>query len=441
MTVPLAPIPVDHAPPVLGRILGFRFRLLPTLQELERSYGPVVQTHTALDRFVCLFGPDSLELAFRNRDDAFSSRLGWSRYLDHVFPGAVMAMDGDEHRLQRRMLQAVFTRPALSGYVAAMNDVVAGRIARWGGLRLRPLATYAAVKAMTFEVASRTLLGLRAGPEQVAVRRAFASAVAASIAAVRVPVWPAPYARGIAARRFLAAHFAGLVHARRASDGADLLTRLCHVVGEAGERLTDEEIVDHVLFVLMAAHDTTTSAITTTLYFLAKHPEWQDRLRAASSARRDDRLDLEALDALDEHQWVIQESLRLYPPLAVMPRWLVRPIEYMGHRIPAGTLVSFSPMFVHYMPSIWAEPSRFDPMRFSPGREEHKRHRFAFTPFGGGAHICLGQHFAMIEAKVVLHQLLRRYRWSVPEGYSIPYDLMPLAKPRDGLPLRFRSLH
>jgi cytochrome P450 len=92
------------------------------------------------------------------------------------------------------------------------------------------------------------------------------------------------------------------------------------------------------------------------------------------------------------------------------------------------------------MPSIWTNPHDFDPERFAPGRAEHKRHAYAYVPFGGGAHLCIGQHFADMDVKSVMHQLLRRFRWHTADGYRMPYQLVPIAKPRDGLPTVLEAL-
>ena len=130
----------------------------------------------------------------------------------------------------------------------------------------------------------------------------------------------------------------------------------------------------------------------------------------------------------------------MYPPLTSIPRKAARDCEFGGFQIPKGTPVGVSPIHTHHMPSLWTRPNDFDPERFSPARAEHRRHAYAYLPFGGGAHLCIGQHFADMEVKAVMHQVLRRFRFSVPEGYRMPYQLVPIAKPRDGLPILMQSL-
>ena len=114
--------------------------------------------------------------------------------------------------------------------------------------------------------------------------------------------------------------------------------------------------------------------------------------------------------------------------------------DVLDGNIPKGTPVGISPIHTHHMPSLWTKPNEFDPERFSPDRAEHKRHQYGYLPFGGGAHLCIGQHFADMEVKSVVHQVLRRVRLSVPEGYRMPYQLVPIAKPKDGLPMTLQAL-
>ena len=103
-------------------------------------------------------------------------------------------------------------------------------------------------------------------------------------------------------------------------------------------------------------------------------------------------------------------------------------------------MVVVAPIHTHHMEEWWDAPARFDPERFSPGRAEHERHTHSWVPFGAGPHHCLGRRFAELQVKAVMHQLLRRYRWSVDPGYEMPVQQAPISKPMDGLPLRLEAL-
>jgi cytochrome P450 len=131
----------------------------------------------------------------------------------------------------------------------------------------------------------------------------------------------------------------------------------------------------------------------------------------------------------------MQETLRRYPPLPVIPRTTLSDFEWEGYRIPSGTMLVVSPIHTHYMPEWWDAPERFDPERFAPGRAEHERHTHSWIPFGGGVHMCIGRRFAEAQVRLVAHQMVRRYRWSVPAGYRMPVQQAPISKPLDGLPI------
>jgi len=436
-------MPVDRALPLVGRIFDAHRDLLGILQRLEARHGPVFRTKVARLPVIALLGPDAAELVLRNRDDAFSSRAGWASFIDHVFPGAIMAMDNPEHRIHRRIMQAAFTRSALRDYVERMSPAIAARLDGWvkGRRRAkRAFPVHPALKRLTLDVATSTFMGIESGADADRVSAAFVAAVAASISIVRLNAWPTPYWRGLQGRKFLVERFRSLLAGKCRERLPDLFSQMCHARSDDGERFSDQEIIDHMIFVMMAAHDTSTSALTTITYLLAKNPAWQERLRAISLGLPGDHLGIDALEGLDEHEWVMMEALRLYPPVAVIPRSTTRMVEYAGVQIPAGSLVGISPLHTHHLPSLWTTPHRFDPERFSPGRAEQKRHRFAWTPFGGGGHVCIGQHFAGLEIKTTLHQMLRRYRWSVPDRYALSYERLPIGRPRDGLALRIERL-
>ncbi|MEL0028385.1 MAG: cytochrome P450, partial [Perlucidibaca sp.] len=137
---------------------------------------------------------------------------------------------------------------------------------------------------------------------------------------------------------------------------------------------------------------------------------------------------------------VMKESLRLIPPVPVLPRRTRLPVSLAGHRIPAGTPVVVSPLATHLMTSCWDRPLRFEPDRFGEGRAEHKRHPYQFVPFGGGAHMCIGLHFGEMEIKAIMHQLLQHYRWQVPDRYEMPVNYTSLPTPSDQLPVVWELL-
>jgi cytochrome P450 len=251
---------------------------------------------------------------------------------------------------------------------------------------------------------------------------------------VRLPLPGLEFSRGLRGRRTMLEAFGRRLADKRRSSAPDLFSQLCRAESETGERFSDEEILDHLVFLMMAAHDTTTSTLTSMAYELARHPEWQERVREECFAVGE-APDFEALARLPAIDLVTNEILRRYPPLSTIPRVAVRDCEFEGYPIPEGAMVTVFPIHTHHMAEWWTAPFRFDPERFSEARAEHRRHTHVFTPFGGGAHVCLGMRFAELQIKAVLHALVRRFRWTVPQGYRMPVQQAPISKPLDGLPI------
>ena len=239
----------------------------------------------------------------------------------------------------------------------------------------------------------------------------------------------------------LESYFEERVKERRNAQSADMLTVLCHTTDEDGNSFTDDDIVNHMIFLMMAAHDTTTSTLTTMAHHLAANQEWQERCRDESARLGDGPLDIEALEKLESLDLVINESLRMVTPLPFNIRRTVRDTELLGYFIPAGTNVNIWPGLNHRLPELCTDPEKFDPGRFAEPRAEHKRHRYAFSPFGGSAHKCIGMVFGQLEIKTVMHRLLRRYRLELPHpGYQPRYDYAGMPVPIDGMPIVLRPL-
>jgi cytochrome P450 len=232
------------------------------------------------------------------------------------------------------------------------------------------------------------------------------------------------------------------IPARRNGDGQDFFSQFCGAVDEDGQPLSDQAIADHMNFLMMAAHDTITSSATSLVMLLGRNAEWQDRLREeiASLALNDEEgVPYGQLDRLVLTEYAFKEALRIMPPVPSMPRRALRDFEFRGYKIPAGTFIGINIGYTHHMPEHWPDPDRFDPMRFT-AEASRGRHKYAWVPFGGGAHMCLGLHFATMQVRILMTHLLRRYRIELEPGAGEKWQYFPIPRPRDGLPVRLRAL-
>jgi len=438
---PHAPIPRPDLLQTLLNVVrmgGGRVDMLTPLRELQARYGDVVMQQLGAFRTVNLFGPDANRLVLLDRERIFSAKRPWDMIMGRIFSNGLLLRDGEEHKHHRKIMHEAFTRPALREYAERMNPTIAAALDEWG--RDGGLLAFRAYKALTLDMASSIFVGIDLGPGTERMNRAFEDMVAASMSRIRLRIPGLEFYRGLVGREWLVRTFRDLLPKKRAGEGADMFSRLCRAETEDGRRLADGEVVDHMIFLMMAAHDTTTSTLTSMTYELARHPEWQERVREESRALGTPWIGFDDLARLPSLTLVLKETLRRYPPLPVIPRVATAAFEYGGYRIPSDAMVVIAPIHSHHLDGWWREPFRFDPERFAPGRAEDEQHTHLWVPFGGGPHHCLGLRFAETQVKLVMHQLLQRYRWSVPEGYRMPVQQAPISKPRDGLPIRLERI-
>ncbi len=432
-----APGALDHIPgtmglPIFGNTFAFLKDPFAFHRERQELYGSVYKFSVFGGQTVALHGADALEYVLMDRNRNFSSKHGW-RVLQQLFPNGLMLRDFEDHRAHRRIMQMAFKPQPMRDYMLHLNKGIARSMTAWQPAQR--FEFYPAIKDLTLELGASVFLGLEMGDEAAKLNQAFMDEVAASVAVLRRP-WPGTQMRrGVKARAFLLDYFRDLIPARRDGDGEDMFTQFCKATSEDGAFFTDDEIVDHLNFLLMAAHDTTTSALTTMIWALAQYPDWQDAVRAEVLSVDSDQLDYDALESLELTERMLKEALRFRPPVPFLPRYAEQPFEFGGYEIPGDTSVTVSPGLVAMDPEWWTEPTRFDPDRFSDNRAEDRGHRFAWTPFGGGAHKCIGMHFAIMQVRAFTHQFLRHFHVALPEDYQNRWQAIPIPKPKDGLPV------
>ncbi|MBV9981172.1 cytochrome P450 [Bradyrhizobium sp.] len=433
-------IPGDEGWPIVGKTLQVLADPKGHVERNAARYGLVYRTHLFGETSIVLLGPEANELVLFDQAKLFSSTHGWDIVLGRLFPRGLMLLDFDEHRLHRRALSVAFKSGPMKSYLTQLDRGIARRVAEW---KQKPgeMLVYPAIKQLTLDLAATAFLGADIGPEVDEIMRAFVDMVAAAVAVVRRPLPGTQMARGVAGRRRIVAYFSEQIPLRRARGGGDdLFSQLCQATHEDGALLSNQDIIDHMSFLMMAAHDTLTSSLTSFVGELAANPVWQQKLRAevmALGLGADAAIGFDQLEAMPLTEMAFKEALRLKPPVPSMPRRAVRDFTFKGFDVPGGTLIGINPLFTHHMPGIWPEPDRFDPLRFAEDTSR-SRHRFAWVPFGGGAHMCLGLHFANMQAKCFARHFLQDLEVSLAPGYRASWQMWPIPKPRDGLRVRVK---
>ena len=431
-------IPGNDGWPLFGHTLNVLMDLRGLFQRMYDRYGPVFRINLLFKRSAVFLGPQAVQTVLVDRAKNFSSGKAYDGVFGGLFSQCVIMRDFDDHSKVRQLLHPAFREPALREYLDRMHPVITKAINQWP--EGKTFQFFPAGKELALNLAASVFFGLDFGPDLKKINSALQTLITAPMAIIRKPIPGLAYARGIKAREFLRDYLRTVIPQRRMHPASDMLSQLCQARGEDGAQLGDDEIIEQMIFMIIAAHDSTASAITSMAYLLAKHPDWQERLRMESLKLSTDYPSYDNLRELKSASLVLKETLRLHTPAVMIPRQALRDCEVEGVEIPAGTNVWVCPDFTHHMSEWWSNPAVFDPERFSEERAEHKRHRFSYMPFGGGAHACIGFHFAEMELKAVLHQLLLKFRLHLPEGYEAKYQMLPMPRPKDKLPIRLEPI-
>jgi cytochrome P450 len=435
----LSHIPGDLKLPLLGDTVGFLTRPVALFNEKQRQYGDVFKMRLFGRTGVHLMGADAIKFMLVDQARDFSSKKGWEFPIGELFHGGLMLRDGDDHKHHRGILQAAFKKEPMRQYLSVMEPIVQRRLAEWG--KAADLRVFPAVKTLTLELAGKVFFDLDFSDDLARINQAIADIVAAATTPVPFNLPFTQYRRGMQGRATLQQYFGRIIGQRRSEPAGDMLSQLCQAEDADGQKLTDAEIVDHLIFFLMAAHDTTASTLTSLIYELAIHPDWQDQVRAEClTLPNDEPLTANHLARLQSLNYALEETLRLHPPLILIPRLAMREMDFNGITIPANTPVTALLFNNHTNPTYWTNPDEFDPLRFAAPRTEHRKCPHAYAPFGAGQHYCLGFAFADMQVKLVMHHLLRQYRWNLPANYRVQFVNIPIQHPKDGLKVELQPL-
>ena len=430
----LSHIPGTFGLPVLGHLPWIFNDLRALSNKLLDKYGTIAKLNIAGSKGIFVSNPDVVQAVFLDRHRNFSNEKAMENNIGRFFSGGLLLIDFDEHKEQRRLFQTAFKNEPMKQYVKQMNVIFAEHIQRWGDVD--EFKFFPHIKQCLLTTAASIFIGVKSDEDVEMLNRNFIDMFEGMVGIVQKEIPGTKWARAKAALRNLKDHYESLIPLRRDTEvSVDFLSYLSKEKREDGSYFSDQQIVDHINFLLMAAHDTTASSLTNILMELAKNTEWQQRLREQSLAMDKEFIAYADLDEMVDFDHVILEAQRLHPSIPMTWRRSIRECEIEGYTIPPNTLV-YMPLLYNYRdPKWWTNPDQFDPDRFSTQRAEHKNHSFAFTAFGGGAHKCIGMHFAKAQVKCFLHQFLLTYRFTVSEGYNPKLMMIPMPKPKDDLPL------
>jgi cytochrome P450 len=366
----------------------------------------------------------------------------------------LLTAQGDPWLRQRRLAQPAFHRQRLEPLAAMMAQAAQQTADEWESVLARgesKVDVWPAMTRLTLRVASRALFSTDVSAQTARIARAVAAAF--EVLNYRMthrfsapPLWLAT-ARHRRLKRSITTLdeiVFGLIRERRRNSGpSDLLAMLMDAHDEDGSGMSDRQLRDEVMTLMIAGYETTASALSWAWLLLAKHPGKRAILHAELAQVLGGRApSLEDLPRLPYTRQVLLESMRLFPPAWVLPRVALGDDSLLGCSIPRGAIVILSPFVTHRHPDFWERPEEFEPERFAP-EHEAQRPRFAYFPFGGGARLCIGREFALMEAHIALATLAQRFHLGLLPGCKIELDptftLRPRVGQRNSLPMRLRA--
>lgn len=431
----LGHIPGPRTIPFLGKTISFGLNPYGTYFDQKAKFGDVFRITVFGETWVVLAGPDALEHVYLNGDGIFSAQNGLKAFAP-LFSGGLLHRDGDDHRAHRRVMQAAFRAPALKNYLRLLNGEIAQLLDEWPANAKMKFAPR--IKELTLRLGAHVFMGITDTDEVARINAAFINEVAATSALIRKPLLFTKMGRGVAARAALSADFKRLIAVRKSAGGDDFFSQLCIAQDDDGQSWPDQDIVDHFNFLLIAAHDAVTGALTAMIWALAQDRDLQDRVYAEIACLGVGPLAYDDLDKLDLTDRVYREALRRFAPSAFTARAVMADTEWQGHRLQRGTNVVICPGPVMMTPELFPNPDRFDPERYTADRADARTHKFAWSPFGGGAHKCIGLHFSAIQVKAFIVQFLQRYSVEMDVADLPKWRDLPTPIPTNGLPITVR---
>jgi cytochrome P450 len=432
------PIPGPRGRPLLGVMPEMVRDMLDLFTNTARTYGGIAQFKLLNNSYLLVTDPDYVKYILQ--DNYKNYIRGRSVETGRVLLGnGLPLIDGDFWLRERRMLQPAFHRERLGKLTDTVTDIVHRFLQGWAG-KAGILDLDEEMMRLTLTIIIKSMFSAEIDEKIEPLSHAFNVASRFMLwrsqqmwkLSLSVPLPPhVEYNRAL---RILDDTIYPLVADGRKHPKDDLLGMMLSMRdADTGEGLSDRQARDEVVTIFFAGHETTAATLTWAFYLLSEHPEVEERMRAEVKRVLNGRIPTFAdLPQLVYTQQVVNEVLRLYPAAYLFAREAIVEDVLDGYPIPANTLIFISPFVTHRDPKYWPDPERFDPDRFAP-EQVAARPRHVYFPFGEGPHICLGNHFALMEMQLVLSMALQRFRLRLIPDHPIAFKPEATLRPKHGM--------
>lgn len=442
MSTTFNPIQGPKGLPFSGNLFAFRKDPLNFLMKAQREYGDVAHIRFGPSRHVYLISdPEQIKEVLLTKQDAFHKAKGLQTAKAVVGEG-ILTSEGETHMRQRRLLQPSFRKDRIGQYAEAMVDYTQRMLQNW-----RPGETRIVTDDMmqlTLDIITHTMFGtsITSGVNEIGhaieVGMKYVTHKASSILDIPESIPTKSNVEFKQSAQTLDRVIFGIIEERRkqpVSGRGDLLSMLLDVRDEeTGMGMNDMQVRDEVMTIFLAGHETTANTLSWTWYLLSQNPDVEKKLHEeldrVLSGRRPSHDDL---NQLKYTQQIIWESMRVYPAVWAVNRQVVEEVEIGGHTYKPGDTLMMSQFVMHRNPKYYEEADRFLPERFA-GDLLKQIPQFAYFPFGGGPRVCIGNHFAVMEATLLLATIGSRYMLRMtPDHHMVKPEPLVTLRPKNGL--------
>jgi cytochrome P450 len=423
---------------------GESFEFLAAAVEWTKQYGDLVYWNFWPNQAYIVNNPDDIHDVLVTNADRFNKAPFYKLMLSRFLGNGILVSDGDFWRRQRKLAQPAFHHKRIESYATNTIDYSLQLMETWhDGQQIDALDE---MMKLTLAIVAKSLFNADVTGRSEVVGKSLndlqetSTEQSKSFLSMMIPQWvpTAMNRRQKAATQALDEIIMGFIRERRASgeDKGDLLSMLLAAQDDEGIGMTDKEARDEAITLFLAGYETTSNAMSWTWMLLSQNPEVEAKLHEELDTVLGGRAPTFAdLPKLKYTEWVIKESLRLYPPAHAVGRQAMADVEIGGYTIPEKSIVFIYPYIVHRNPRWFPEPEAFKPERWANDYEKQIP-KYAYFPFGGGPRICIGNQFALMEARLILATIAQHYRVRVQAAQPIKPEPLITLRPGGGVPAK-----
>jgi cytochrome P450 len=432
--------------PLVGVLPRLRTDPLGYLTDISRRYGEIVNLGARRWglRWFLISGPDQIQYILQENHRNYRHGINSAILTKHLAGNGLPVNDGPTWLRQRRLIQPAFHHDRIAALIPIVTESIGRTLEHWkaSAERGQAIDVEREMEALMLNIVVETMFGNGLSAAEIqAISEAVSTVIGyiSWLALLPLPLW-LPTARNRAFRQALqllnTTIYRLIDERRRQREGRDdFLSLLLDARDDTNSGMSDTQVRDEVMSFFLAGHGPTAIALTWVWYLLAKHPDVERRVTAEANAVLGDQAPtLADVGRLTYTRMVVDEALRLYPPAWLFTRSPRADDVIGGCAIPRGSILLISPYVTHRHPQYWEHPEAFDPERFAPERAA-TRPRFAYIPFGGGSHLCIGSHLAVAEAQLIVAIISRQYRLIMAPEHNVDPEALLLLRTRHGMPM------